>query len=65
MIFIRGAGYSQFLFSEFFFFLFFSLPFSTPPEAVVLRLTSTDCIRWVICVWLLAVGRSLEERGVG
>lgn len=36
--------------------------FFTPPEAVVLRLTSTDCIRWVICVWLLDVGRSLEEK---
>ena len=48
--------------SQSFFFLFFSLPFSTQPEAVVLRLTSTDCIRWVICVWLLDVGRSLEEK---
>lgn len=50
------------LFPVFVLRVFFSLPFSTPPEAVVLRLTSTDYIRWVICVWLLDVGRSLEEK---
>ena len=50
-----GKPYSQFLFPN-----FFSPPFSTL-FCVVLRLTSTDCIYWVLCVWLLDVGRSLEE----
>ena len=44
----------------FFFILFFSLFY--PTWGCCSEVGFTDCIRWVICVWLLDVGRSLEEK---